>query len=321
MTARAAARPIGRVAVAIVAAAAAGGGALASTAVRAAEPVDPQLRWSVSPRAVRLPGATELRYRLRIATGEETERFALTLQAPRLEALAGSRTRAVAEGTTITPLTSATLEGAGRLEGTMTTIATLGCTPGVALAPHGYEPRNETYVVEIPPRSVSFVVARYRTGTVDLWPGSDLRLTAHIAPEADRYGAPTLARAHTIRSPGVAISGRTGTRIDLWTSPASSRSGVPRLQPEVASGAPLTVHGRATPPPPGRRVTLELRHAGGARERSRVLARPRTLPDGRFTWRGRVPDRGGPYQLWAQTPAAARIAADYTCPVTFRARG
>jgi hypothetical protein len=288
----------------------------ASTLAGAAEPTDPTFQMTVSPAQVHLPGTTTLQYRLRIVTGSQAERFRVDAVPPLLRSRAGSPGFMRDEGATITPAQPLALEGPGTLTPIGQGIATIGCTPSAGLAPHGYEPRYPAALVELPAHSVSTIVARYRAGDVALWPGSDLRLALRVDGDTERYGPATLERDVVVRSPAVALSGRTAPRLELWTSPASSPAVVRSLRTMTAAAA-LDVRGRATKARAGRRVTLWLlRH--GRYGKARRLGSVRTDGGGRLRLRTRVPARSGDYELWARTLADGGARAEHSCPIAFR---
>jgi hypothetical protein len=291
--------------------------ALAASAIAgAAEPSDPAFQMTVSPLQVRLPGTTDLTYRLRIATGSEAERFTVDAVPPLLQARAGSASFMRGEGSTITPAQPLALEGPGTLTKIGEGVATIGCTPSAGLAPHGYEPRYPRVLVEVPAHSVSTLVARYRAGDVALWPRSDLRLAMRVDGSTQRYGPVTLAHDAVVRSPAVAISGRTAPRVELWTSPASSPAVLARLR-VLSAGRSLDVRGRVTKARAGRRVALWLlRH--GRYDKARRIGAVRTDAAGRLRLRTRVPARAGEYELWARTPGDGGARAEHSCPIAFR---
>lgn len=290
--------------------------ALVAAAIAGAqEPADPSFAMSVSPSRVSMPGRTRLVYRLRIQTGAEAERFAVDLAAPLFRTRLGSIDHVHREGATITPDTEITLEGPGKLTRIGEGSALIGCSPSNGLAAHGYEPRYPGLVLELPARSVSTLVARYRTGDVDLWPGADLRLTVRASRANAAYGASTLARPVEIRSPKVTVSGRTATRIELWTNPQSSPGVFKRLRRLEADTA-LEVAGRAMPARAGRRVSLWiLRHGEG--ERARRLATVATDARGRLRFRTRTPSASGSYELWARTANDAGGPPEHSCSMAF----
>jgi hypothetical protein len=290
------------------------GVALAAAAIAgAAEPSDPAFEMSVTPERVSVPGTTDLVYRLRMTTAAQPERFAVDLVPPLFRTRLGAVDNVRREGATITPAGPVILEGPGKLTPIGEGTALTGCSPSTGLAAHGYEPRYPGFVVELPAGSVSTLVARYRTGGVALWPGSDLRLTMKAS---GRYGAATLARTVDLRSPPVALSGQTATRIELWTSPASSPGVFKRLR-RLPGGARLQVAGRVTPARAGRRVALWLLREG-ERERPRRLATVSTDATGHLRLRTRTPSRAGSYELWARTANDAGGRAEHSCSMAFR---
>jgi hypothetical protein len=270
---------------------------------------------SVTPSRVSLPGRTRLVYRLRIQTGAEAERFAVDLASPLFRTRLGSIGHVHREGATITPDAEVALEGPGKLTRIGEGSAIIGCSPSNGLAAHGYEPRYPGLVLELPARSTSTLVARYRTGDVDLWPGADLRLTVRASRANAAYGASTLARAVEVRSPQVTVSGRTAPRIELWSTPQSSPGVFKRLR-RLQAGAALDVGGRALPARAGRRVSLwMLRHGEG--ERARRLATVATDAGGRLRLRTRTPSVGGSYELWARTANDAGGPPEHSCSMAF----
>lgn len=282
---------------------------------RAAESTDPSFSMSVSPARVRLPGATDLVYRLRIQTGGEAERFGLDIASPLFETRLGSRTHVQREGATITPAAEVALEGPGTLTRIGEGSALIGCSPSTGLSAHGYEPRYPAFVVELPARSVATVVARYRTGDMALWPGSDLRLTMRAGRTLPGYGASTLQHAVEVRSPRVTTTGRTAPRLELWTSPQISPGVFKKLR-RLGADTRLDIGGRAMPARAGRRVSLWIiRHGEG--ERARRLATVATDGRGRLRLRTRTPSRAGSYEVWARTANDAGGAPEHTCSMAF----
>ena len=176
----------------------------------------------MSPGRVRRARAAELVYRLRIQTFAEAERFTVDVRPPLFRTRLGAGDNVRREGATIDPDAPIALEGPGTLTPIGEGRALIACSPSTGLAAHGYEPRYPRVAVELPARSVSTVVARYRTGDVDLWPGSDLRLTMRVDRNTGGYGAATISSDVEVRSPQVSLSGRTAPRIELWTRPQSS---------------------------------------------------------------------------------------------------
>jgi hypothetical protein len=291
--------------------------ALAAAAIAgAAEPSDPAFEMSVTPSRVRMPGKTELVYRLRMATGSEAERFALDLVPPLFRTRLGAPDHVRLEGATITPAGPVELDGPGTLTAVGEGTALVGCSPSTGLAAHGYEARYRGFVVELPASSVTTLVARYRTGDVALWPGSDLRLTIRASGHTGGYGAATLGRAVEVRSPAVALTGRTATRVELWTSPQSSPGVYKRLR-RLPAGIRLKIGGRVTPARAGRRVSLWLLRQG-AGARARRLATVRTDATGHLLLRTRTPGRAGGYELWGRTPSQAGRRPEHSCSMAFR---
>lgn len=271
---------------------------------------------SVSPSQVRLPGTTELVYRLRMRTGSSAQRFSVDVVPPLFRTRLGSGDNVRREGATITPAEAIALEGPGTLTPTGEGTALIACSPSTGLAAHGYEPRYPGFVVELPARSESTLVARYRTGEFALWPGADLRLTIRAGRATTGYGAATLAREIEVRSPRVRLSGRTAPRVELWTSPQSSPGVYTKLRRlEAASG--LSIGGRVLPARAGRRVSLwMLRHGEG--EEARRLATVATDATGRLRYRTRTPERSGSYELWARTANDAGGRPEHSCSMAFQ---
>jgi hypothetical protein len=291
--------------------------AAAATAIAgAAEPPDPSFELSATPARVRVPGTTALVYRLRMTTGAEAERFAVDLVPPLFQTRLGAPDNVRREGATITPEGPVTLEGPGKLTPAGEGMALAGCSPSTGLAAHGYEARYRGFVVELPASSVATLVARYRTGGVALWPGSDLRLTMRASNRTAGYGAATLAEPVEVRSPAIALSGRTASRIELWTSPQSSPGVLKRLR-RLPAGSRLQIGGRVTPARAGRRVSLWLLREGEG-ERARRLATVRTDATGHLELRTRTPARAGSYEVWARTPSAAGARPEHSCSMAFR---
>jgi hypothetical protein len=207
-------------------------------------------------------------------TGAQAERFSIDLAPPLFRTRLGSADNVHREGATITPDEKVSLEGPGTLTPTGEGMALIACSPTTGLAAHGYEPRYPGFVVELPANSTSTLVARYRTGEFALWPGSDLRLTMRAGRQTGGYGASTLSREVEVRSPNVALSGRTAPRVELWTSPQSSPGVYAKLRP-LQAGSPLTISGRVTPARRGRRVSLwTIRHGDRLHRRPRPPAVP-----------------------------------------------
>jgi len=291
----------------------------ASPIAGAADPTDPSFEMTVSQTQVHLPGTTALEYRLRIATGAQPERFQVDVVPPRFQTRAGSSAIVRSEGATIAPAAPVELAGAGKLTPIGDVKALIGCTPSTALAPHGHEPSFPTMLVEVPAHTVSTLVARYRAGDVALWPGADLRLTMRIGPGSPRYGPITLDTPRVVRSPAVAITGRTATRLELWTKPAISPAVVRRPR-RLSAGSLLDVRGSATKVRAGRRVSLwMLRH--GKTDKPRMIGTARSDAAGRLRLRTRVPTRSGEYELWSRTPGENGGRAGHSCPIAFRVGG
>ncbi len=276
---------------------------------------DPSFALSVSPSRVRMPATTQLVYRLRIRTGAQAERFSVEIEPPLFQTRLGSGDNVHREGSTITPDQKVELEGPGTLTPSGEGMALIACSPSSGLAAHGYEPRYPSFVVELPANSTSTLVARYRTGEFDLWPGSDLRLTIRAGRKTTGYGAATLSRDVQLRSPGVTLSGRPAPRIELWTSPQSSPGVYAKLRP-LEAGAPMTISGRVVPARARRRVSLwTIRHGEG--EEPRRLATVSTDARGRLRLRTRTPERSGSYELWARTANDAGGKPEHSCSMAF----
>ena len=294
------------------------GAALAAAAIAGAqEPSpDPSFAMSVSPSRARAPGTTELVYRLRMTTGAQAERFSVDVMPPLFRTRLGSGDNVHREGATITPDEQVSLEGPGTLTPTGEGKALIACSPSTGLGAHGYEPRYPGFVVELPARSTSTLVARYRTAGRALWPGSDLRLTMRAGRGTTGYGAATLDREVEVRSPRVALSGRAAPRVELWTSPQSSPGVFAKLR-RLAAGSPLTISGRVMPARAGRRVSLwTIRH--GDDEEPRRLATVSTDARGRLRLRTRTPQRAGSYELWARTANDAGGRPEHSCSMGFQ---
>ena len=267
-----------------------------------------------------MPATTQLVYRLRMQTGSEAERFSVDVVPPLFRTRLGSGDNVRREGATITPDASGRARRARHADAD-------GARAGRSsparrargLAAHGYEPATRRFVVELPANSVSTLVARYRTGEFALWPGSDLRLTMRAGRETTGYGAATLDREVEVRSPSVALSGRTAPRVELWTSPQSSpgvyheaapargrqppvdrrpRRARPRRAPGIAvAAAPRRGRGGA---PPGDRLdrpagppALPHAHAGARRQLRALGAHARTTPAAAPSTAARWPSRSG----------------------------
>ena len=288
----------------------------AATLAGAQEPApDPSFAMSVSPSGVRMPAKTRLVYRVRIQTGAEAERFSIDVVPPLFRTRLGSGDNVREEGATIAPDERLELEGPGTLTPTGEGMALIACSPSTGLPAHGYEPRYPGYVVELPPRSTSTLVARYRTGEFALWPGSDLRLTVRAGRRMRGYGAATLAREVEVRSPAVSVSGRTAPRVELWTSPQSSPGVYTKLR-SLPAGSRLSIGGRVTPARAGRRVSLwMLRHGEG--EKPQRLAIVATNRSGRLRFRTRTPERAGAYEIWARTANDAGGRPEHSCSMAF----
>ena len=279
------------------------------------EPSDPSFSMSVSPRTVRAPATTELVYRLRMRTGSEAERFSIDVVPPLFRTRLGSAGNVHREGATITPVEKVELDGPGTLRSTGEGMALAGCSPSSGLAAHGYESRYPRFVVELPARSESTLVARYRTGQLALWPGADLRLTMRAGRGTTGFGAATLDRAVEVRSPRVRLAGRTAPRIELWTSPASSPGVFTKLR-RLKAGSRLSIVGRVTPARAGRRVSLWTIRHGKGEEPSR-LATVSTDARGRLRFRTRTPARAGSYELWARTASRPGRRPEHSCSMAF----
>ena len=290
--------------------------ALAASAIAGAqEPSDPSFSMTVSPARVVVPDTTQLVYRLRVQTGSEAERFTVDVRPPLFQTRLGGADNVRREGATIEPSAPVALEGPGRLTPIGEGRALIACSPSTGLAAHGYEPRYPRFAVDLPARSTAFVVARYRTGSFRLWPGSDLRLTMRVNRTTGGYGAATLAEGTEVRSPRVSHSGRTAPRIELWTRPQSSPGVYTRLR-RLTAGSRLLVSGRVTPALAGRRVSLwMIRHGEG--ERPRRLATVSTNDTGHLRQQTRVPLRAGSYELWARTASAAGSKPEHSCSMAF----
>lgn len=290
--------------------------ALAAAAIAGAqERSDPSFSMSVSPALVRVPDATRLTYRLRVQTGSEAERFTIDVRPPLYRTRLGGGDNVRREGATIEPAAPLELEGPGTLTAIGEGRALVACSPSTGFGAHGYEPRYPRAVVELPARSTSFVVARYRTGRHRLWPGSDLRLTMQVKRATGGYGAATLAEDAEIRSPSVTHTGRTAPRIELWTRPESSPGVFTKLR-RLTGGSRLEIAGRVTPVRAGRRVSLwTIRHGYG--ERPRRLATVRTSSTGHLRLRTRVPSRAGDHELWARTAADVIGRPEHSCSMAF----
>lgn len=291
--------------------------ALCAAAIAGAqEPADPSFSMSVTPRSVSAASTARVVYRTLIRTGAQAERFRVELVPPRYATRLGSVASVRHEGATITPDAEVALEGPGTLTPIGEGMAAVACSPSSGLAAHGYEPRYPSFLVELPARSSATLVARYRTGDVDLWPGSDLRLRLRARRGTYGRGAPTLARDVEVRSPRVAVRGRTAPRVELWTSPRSSPGVTTRLR-RIAAGRRLSIRGRVAPARAGRRVSLwMLRH--GAVARPRRLATVSTDARGRLRFATTAPARAGSYELWGRTANDAGGRPEHSCSMAFR---
>ena len=257
------------------------GAALAAAAIAGAqEPSpDPSFSMSVSPGRVRMPGTTELVYRLRMTTGTQAERFSIDVMPPLFRTRLGSGDNVHREGATITPDEQVSLEGPGTLTPTGEGKALIACSPSTGLGAHGYEPRYPGFVVELPARSTSTLIARYRTDGRALWPGSDLRLTMRAGRGTTGYGAATLGREVEVRSPAVALSGRAAPRVELWTSPQSSPGVFTKLRTTAGrqpAGDQRSRHARARGPPGVAVDDPPRRGRGAAPPRDGLDRRPRS---------------------------------------------
>jgi len=270
----------------------------------------------VSPGRVDARAPAELVYRLRIQTFAEAERFTLDVRPPLFRTRLGAGDNVHREGATVDPDAPIALEGPGTLTPIGEGRALIGCSPSSGLAAHGYEPRYPRVAVQLPARSVSTVVARYRTGDVDLWPGSDLRLTMRVDANTGGYGASTIASDVEVRSPQVSLTGARAPRLELWTRPQSSPA-VTTVLRRLTAGARLEIRGRATPVRAGRRVSLwMIRH--GEDEQARRLATVSTSATGRLLFRTRTPSRAGSYELWARSANDAGGRPEHSCSMAFR---
>lgn len=290
--------------------------ALAASAIAGAqEPTDPSFSMTASPTRVRTPDAPQLVYRLRVQTGSEAERFTVDIRPPLFRTRLGAGDNVRREGSTIDPDGPIELEGPGTLTPIGEGRALIACSPSTGLAAHGHEPRYPRVVVDLPARSTSFVVARYRVGDLRLWPGSDLRLTMRVNRTTGGYGAATLAEGVEVRSPSVTHTGSVAPKIELWSRPQSSPGVYTRLR-RLTAGSRLLLSGRVTPARAGRRVSLwMIRHGEG--ERPRRLATVSTNATGHLRQQTRVPLRAGSYELWARTASDTGSKPEHSCSMAF----
>jgi hypothetical protein len=166
-------------------------------------------------------------------------------------------------------------------------------------------------VGSMPTISAGDIVGPTEIGRISAWPGADLRARFVVSPRLVGGGRGTIPIRQVVRPQWPAVSGRTGVRLRIRTSPSSARWGQPRRRPSPR-GRPVRIYGRAEGLPPGRRVVL--RTTSSRVPRLSTLAVVRTGKRGRFVYRGWKPSERGIYEVWAFTPRQSRRVRDFACP-------
>lgn len=271
---------------------------------------------SVSPMVIDAGSTNEIEFRLSIKTGGEAERFGLGIEVPRYRTRAAGRMRY--EGAPISPVDIPRVDGPAELRPLSEVIGTPACSP-TDPRPHGYEPRNAEYELSAPARTESVLVARYRLGDVVPWADSDFRLTFIASPRIAGRPAGTIGERRVIKPPRPRLIGLAGTRIEMWTTPASTPTPARADRAVMRRGARVSVEGRVVPTSPSLRVALKYVRPGS--RSLRALAKVRTDSRGRFGYQGWRPRWRGSYEVWAFTPRlSAERQADYMCPLSLSVR-
>jgi len=272
---------------------------------------DPRFATSVSRERIEYPGTWSVTYSLRVETGDSAERFSVAAELPVLE---------VAGGGAPLQIKRFVLEGAGAVLGRRSVTATPGCAPSAPGLFHGYEPESEGLSVALPANSESTLKATYEARAFAFWPGVDLDLRFRLGrPYPEQTAGPGtvgLPRVFKAAGPSV-VRRRSGIRIDLQTSPASSYQSLARAH-RIHRGRRITIRGQLHPAVPGQRVRLAW-YGPGSSHRLATIGFARSRRNGRFTLSGWRPRRLGTYELWAFVrPSTKEFVADHRCPRVFR---
>jgi len=188
---------------------------------------------SMSPETIHFPRTKVVEYRLTITTGPQDERFAVWLARP-------SWGKGFPVGSPLGRGPLPVLRGPGtilRHSGSCSQGTSTPCRRGF---------RNNcinSVELSIPANSTTTLVARYRTGRVAPWSGTDFRLRFLITESADRL-APKRFRT-TVLPHEPDVVGKTGVRIGLELMPK-----------RPAASARLVAHGHVRSTLVGQRIRL-----------------------------------------------------------------
>jgi hypothetical protein len=300
-----------------------------------AKPTDLRVRATMSPTRIHYPGTRRVEYRLELVTGNRPRRVDVIAIPPsyarppvarsfpewlrdRLRAL---KALLVALHTGRSPMPSgAPIEPAGPLKvlgaGRALPNYVYPIPPGLSFpfpyrsCAHGYVESVSRVGLDLPTRSRTTVLARYRTGRAAPWPGTDYRVTFQVAerpdsggrvrPQAGDYLLAWPARPH--------VDGATASRLTLTARPSH----------QVPVGRRIPIFGITKPPSPSRWVRLMFRAASPSGPFNfgpiRTLAWVQTDARGAFAYRGWRAAYPLDYEVWAD-PGPGGKPVDPSCSV------
>lgn len=277
---------------------------------------------TMSPETIVFPVTKEVTSRLEVRSGDEDEVFVIEVDPPLFEHPGAGFTEGSPYGSP-----RFELEGAFEPISLSGYIATIACSP-VDLRTHGYEPSGLRLEVRLPARSSGAVVVRRPFGEAPWptpWPATDLRERFRLTNNV--RGTPlvpvrrgTLERERFVQPPAPKRAGSTGVQIHLTTTPATGRTGRPRMK--VQAGTPITVKGWVSPPVAGARIELRYYSPENDDRELRTLAHVEVDDGGGFKLEGWRPRRAGYNEVWAYYEAdRPGVVDDFSCPRVFELEG
>jgi hypothetical protein len=263
----------------------------ASAPARAAEPTFAARQ---SPDVVRYPGKQDVSFTLAMTGGSEERSLAVAVVPPAYGT--GLRSEGSPLGVSLaTPRIS--VSGAARATRLAVFEAIPGCSPQANIF-HGVDPTGYTVFITLPAGGRGALTVRYRFGDFAPWPRTKLAPTFLVGSRRYVPWGPRLRAT------------RTGVRIDIRTTPASSpRPTAAAGRPSMARGRAIRIRGRTEPVLRGHWISLR----DGPRPGD-AFARVRTNSRGRFSYRWRPAGRGD-HPIWAfYRSQAAHVLSDHACP-------
>jgi hypothetical protein len=286
-----------------------------------AKPRDLRVRATMSPTRIHYPGTRRVEYRLELVTGDRPRRLDVIAIPPtytrppvarsfpewlrdRVRALKHlvASLRAgrspIPSGSPLGPVGPLRVIGAGRAVPNYVYPGPpdLSFPFPYRSCAHGYSESVSRVSLDLPARSRTTVLARYRTGRAAPWPGTDYRVTFQVAerPDSERRVGSRADNYLLVRPAEPGVSGPTTSRLTLAVRPYR----------QVPLGRHIRILGHTVPPTPHRWVRLRFRAWRPIGLISfgpvRTLAWVQTDARGAFAYRGWRAAYPLDYELWAE---------------------